>query len=462
MNFADKNILVIGLARSGLAALASLHKRGACLTAYDARTEAELGVCVAELRALGITVFSGVFPPVSHELDLLVVSPGVPLEIEPLQTALRLGIEVISELELAWRIKTPYLEMLAVTGTNGKTTTTTLLEQILLEDGRQAASGGNIGIPLCSQVEQMPEGYIAVEASSFQLETANTFSPHIAAILNITPDHLDRHKTMQGYAGAKAKVFARQTADDFLILNYEDELLRQMGSQAASRIVYFSAERPLEEGVFVSGSLMQIKWQGECVDLLPVAQLRLRGKHNLENVLCAAAMAYLDGVNPRIIANVLRNFSGVRHRLEEVACYNDVLYINDSKGTNPDSTIKALNAFERPIILIAGGRPKGGSYRQVAEEISRKVKELVLLGEAREMIKSAVMESGFGNIHEVEDFSAAVYTAHQLARPGDVVLLSPACASWDMFLSYEHRGDQFCQIVNDIIIQQGGRSFLLD
>ena len=454
MNFADKNILVIGLARSGLAALASLHKRGARLTAYDAKTEAELGSCVADLQALGITVFTGVFPPVSSEFDLLVLSPGVPLEIEPVQTALRLGIEVVSELELAYRIKSTQLEMLAVTGTNGKTTTTTLLEQILLEAGRHAASGGNIGVALCSQVEQMQDGYISVEASSFQLETTTTFHPHVAGILNITPDHLDRHKTMAGYIAAKAKVFAQQTQDDFLVLNYEDELVRQMGSQAISRIVYFSNDQPLEEGVFVSGPLIQIKWQGECFDLMPVAELRLRGKHNLENVLCATAMAFLDGVSPEVIANVLRNFGGVRHRLEEVACYNDILYINDSKGTNPDSTIKALNAFDRPIILIAGGRPKGGTYRQVAEEISRKVRELVLLGEAREMIKSEVMESGFRNIHEVEDFPAAVYKAHQLARPGDVVLLSPACASWDMFPSYEHRGDQFCQIINEIIKQQ--------
>jgi len=182
--------------------------------------------------------------------------------------------------------------------------------------------------------------------------------------------------------------------------------------------------------------------------------VRLRGKHNLENALCAVAMAWIDGVSPASIATVLRSFGGVRHRLEEVACHNDILYINDSKGTNPDSTIKALAAFDRPIILIAGGRPKGGSYKEVAAEISQRVKELVLLGEAREMIKSAVMETGFRNIYEVEDFAAAVYMAHQLARPGDVVLLSPACASWDMFPSYEHRGDLFCEIITTIINKQ--------
>ncbi len=454
MDFSDKKILVIGLARSGMAALASLHKRGACLTAYDAKSEAELADCVAVLREMGVTVYAGTFPPVSSDYDLLVVSPGVPLEIEPVQTACRLGIEVISELELAYRIKSARLEMLAVTGTNGKTTTTTLLEKILLEAGRHAAAGGNIGVALCSQVEEMQDGYISVEASSFQLETTSTFRPHIAGILNITPDHLDRHKTMQGYMAAKAKVFARQSKDDFLVLNYEDELVRQMGAEAASRIIYFSTDQPLQEGIFVSGLTIQIKWQGDRIDLMPVSELRLRGRHNLENALCAAAMAWADGVDPQSIANVLRTFSGVRHRLEEVACHNDILYINDSKGTNPDSTMKALDAFDRPIILIAGGRPKGGSYSQVAQEISRKVRDLVLLGEAREMIKSEVMETGFRNIHEVEDFPAAVNQAHQLARPGDVVLLSPACASWDMFPSYEHRGDLFCELIHSIINQQ--------
>jgi UDP-N-acetylmuramoylalanine--D-glutamate ligase len=454
LDFSGKNILVIGLARSGLAALKSLHKREARLTAYDAKSVTELGDYIADLKEMGVTIYAGVFPPVSSKFDLVVVSPGVPLEIEPVQTARRLGVEVISELELAYRIKSVQLEILAVTGTNGKTTTTTLLEQILLAAGRHAAAGGNIGIALCSQVEEMQDGYISVEASSFQLETTSTFRPHIAGILNITPDHLDRHKTMEGYMAAKSKIFARQKKEDFLVLNYEDELVRQMGAEAASSIIYFSTDRQLEEGVFVSNQSIQIKWQGEYFTVMPIDELRLRGKHNLENILCAVAMAWADGVDLQSIANVLRTFSGVRHRLEEVACYNDILYINDSKGTNPDSTIKALSSFDHPIILIAGGRPKGGSYREVAQEIKQRVRELVLLGEARQMIKSAVMETGFRNIYEVEDFPAAVYMAHELARPGDVVLLSPACASWDMFPSYEHRGDQFCEIVNSLISKQ--------
>jgi len=451
LNFKDKHILVIGLARSGMAAIHSLHKRGAILSAYDAKPVAELTDETSLLQELGVEMFLGTYPPVSPELDLLVVSPGVPLDIKPIQEANETGKKIIGELELAFLLKSPQLEILAVTGTNGKTTTTTLLAEILKADGRPAAVGGNIGIPLCKQVEEMQAGYISVEASSFQLDTSDTFKPHVAGILNITPDHLDRHKTMEAYIKAKTKIFSRQTKDDFIILNYEDEQVRNLASLAQSRVVYFSIERELAEGFYIAEQSIQLSWGGEKLALLPIQEICLRGKHNLENILCAVAMAWVDGVSPASICSVFRSFNGVRHRLEEVAYHNGILYINDSKGTNPDSTIKALEAFDNPIVLIAGGKPKGGSYAAVAQVMKQRVKELVLLGEARELIKSAVMELGYENIHEVEDFPAGVYKAHELAQAGDVVLLSPACASWDMFPSYEHRGDLFCKLVKSII-----------
>lgn len=451
MDFTGKRILVVGLARSGMAAIKALNKRGAILTAYDAKAAADLKNEIELLHELGVEVFAGTYPPVSQAQDMLIVSPGVPLDIELVQTAYKEGIQVIGELELAFLLKSPRVEFLAVTGTNGKTTTTTLLEQILRADGRNTAVGGNIGIPLCNQVEEMDEGYISVETSSFQLASSQNFRPHVAAILNITPDHLDRHKTMEEYIKAKSKVFTRQSDQDFLILNYEDQALRELASQAKSRVVFFSTERELNEGFYISKQSIQINWAGTSVQLLPLKDIRLRGKHNLENILCAVAMAWVDGVSESSMASVLRSFSGVRHRLEEVANHNDILYINDSKGTNPDSTIKALESFDQPIVLIAGGRPKGGSYAAVAQIISQRVKELVILGEAKEIIKAAVMDFGYKNIHEVEDFPAAVYKAHELAQPGDVVLLSPACASWDMFPSYEHRGDLFCQLIKSII-----------
>lgn len=451
MDFTGKKILVVGLARSGMAAIKTLHKRGAMLLAYDAKAASQLDEEIQQLQELNVEVFAAVDPPVSRELDMLIVSPGVPLTIAPVQAALQQGIKIIGELELAYLIKSPRLEFLAVTGTNGKTTTTTLLEKILTADGRKAAVGGNIGIALCAQVEEMDEGFISVETSSFQLESTSQFRPHVAGMINITPDHLDRHKTMEEYIKAKSNIFARQDESDFLVLNYEDQALRELASLARSRVMFFSTDRPLDEGFYIHNNAVTINWNGQCEELLPVKEIRLRGKHNLENILCAVAMAWADGVKPSCIAEVLRSFSGVRHRLEEVAVHNNILYINDSKGTNPDSTIKALQAFDQPIVLIAGGRAKGGSYAAVAGLINQKVKELVLLGEAREIIKAAVMEFGYRNIHEVEDFASAVYKAHALAEPGDVVLLSPACASWDMFKSYEHRGDLFCELVRSII-----------
>ncbi|CFX62833.1 UDP-N-acetylmuramoylalanine-D-glutamate ligase [Syntrophomonas zehnderi OL-4] len=449
--FKGKKILVVGLARSGMAAVKALHKRGAVLFAYDAKTEKELPAEAAWLKDLGVKIFLGTYPPLHQGIDLLVVSPGVPLDIDPVQEAYRRGIRVIGELELAFLLKSPQVEMLAVTGTNGKTTTTALLEMILKTDGRNAAAAGNIGVPLCSLIEEMESGYIAVEASSFQLESTQSFNPHVAGILNITPDHLDRHKSMQGYIQAKRNIFKNHTAADYLILNYDDEIVRNLALSANSQVIFFSVEQELAEGFYIAEQSIQVNWGGEHCSLLSLPEIRLRGKHNLENILCAAAMAWADGVSPASIISSLRNFGGVRHRLEEVTIHNNILYINDSKGTNPESTMKALQAFDDPIVLIAGGRSKGGSFTALAELIPGKVKELVLLGEAREQIKSAVMELGYRNIHEVEDFPAAVYLAQRLAEPGDVVLLSPACASWDMFPSYEHRGDLFCELVGQLV-----------
>jgi len=452
MLYLGKRILLIGLARSGMAAAVALHKRGAVLTAYDVKTRENIEPEVLQLEEMGISVFAGVNPPISRQsLDMIVVSPGVSLEIVPIQEAYKLGIPVIGELELAYRLKSERVEMYAATGTNGKTTTTALLHDILEKDGRHAAAGGNIGVALCSLVDEMETGVIAVEVSSFQLQTVEYFRPHICAVLNITPDHLDRHKTMEEYIRTKSKIFSQQTPDDYLILNYEDERVREFNSLTKSKVVYFSTERILSEGVFVDEQSICVTWNGKKELLAPLSDILLRGKHNLENIMGAVAMAYMAGVSGAVIRQSLSSFKGVRHRLEEVAQHNGVLYINDSKGTNPDSTIKALESFDQPIVLIAGGRAKGGDYSMVARLIASKVRELVLVGEAKELLKSAVMDYSFRNIHEVEEFNSAVYTASELAHPGDVVLLSPACASWDMFPSYEHRGDLFCELVARII-----------
>jgi len=451
LDFSSKKILVIGAGKSGTAAAKVLFKRGAEITVCDKRKAEEINSTCKDLRQMDIVVYTGQYPPVKKGYyDLLVVSPGVPLNIVPIREAYNEDIPVISEVELAYLLKAPSLEMYAITGTNGKTTTTSLLQYILAEDGKNSVSGGNIGVPLTTLVDSMAEGVIAVEISSFQLETIRTFRPHICGLLNITPDHLDRHKTMQSYIEAKARIFLNQTASDYVILNYEDNTVRNMAQKCRSQVIFFSAGRTLKEGVFIEDNIITAAVGGCVQKICDVGSIPLRGKHNLENALCAAAMAVAAGTGPEIIRRALMAFPGVRHRMEEVLSKDGILYINDSKATNPDSVIKALESFDDPVILIAGGRNKGAEFLPLAQVIKKRVKELVLVGEARAEIRAAVAGVGFGNIHEAEDFASAVTKAHELAEKGDVVLLSPACASWDMFESYEHRGDCFCQLVRHI------------
>ena len=448
MEFQGKRVLGVGIARSGIAAARVLVEKGAVLVACDCKSSSELGNSLQELEQLGIKIYTGSYPQVNRDrFDLLIASPGVPLDIEPLVQARTNGIPVISELELAYLIKSDRVELYAISGTNGKTTTVSLLQAILATGGRNAMAGGNIGVPLCTLLDHMSTGVIVVEASSFQLETTSQFRPHISALLNITPDHIDRHKSMEGYIQAKSKIFARQTRDDYAVLNYEDQHIRKLAHDCPSRVVYFSTERILKEGAFVKDGWICFTLDGEEKPICQLSEVSLRGKHNLENILCAVAVAVIAGTKTEAIAETLKVFAGVRHRIEEVAVVNEVLYVNDSKATNPESAIKALESFNEPIILIAGGRSKGSSFSEFAYYIREKVKDLVLLGEARVEIKKAVMDAGFKNIHEVDDFTTAVEKARQLATSGDVVLLSPACASWDMFKSYEQRGDLFCELV---------------
>jgi len=448
LDFKGKKILVVGIARSGIAAIKVLAKRGALLTACDRKDRAELGDVLTELTNLGVKLHTGTYPEVNRDdYDMVIASPGVPQDIEPLSAARRLNLPIISELELAYLLKSHTVEMYAISGTNGKTTTVSLLQAILANDGQTAVAGGNIGIPLSTLVDSMEAGIIVVEASSFQLETTVKFKPHISALLNITPDHLDRHKTMEGYIEAKTNIFIRQTSEDYAVLNYEDIYIKAMAETCPARVVYFSTERVLDEGAYVKDDIIYFALEGRVKTICPVKEVSLRGRHNLENILCAVGMAVIAGARTESIQETLKTFTAVRHRIEEAGVVNGVLYVNDSKATNPESAIKALESFTEPIILLAGGRSKGSDFSEFARIIKARVKDLVLLGEAREEIKKAVMEKGFKNIHEVNDFHTGVKTAAELAEDGDVVLLSPACASWDMFESYEHRGDLFCQIV---------------
>jgi len=444
MDFNNRKVLVVGMGKSGIAAARALKKRGAAVTLCDRQPISIDSKDYRQLIAIGVRVYGGGYP--KDEWELLVVSPGVPLSEEPIQEALANNLSVWGELELAYRLKQETVAIAAVTGTNGKTTTTALLGEIFAAQGLPSAVAGNIGIPLISVVEEMIAGWIACEVSSFQLETAVEFRPQVAGVINITPDHLDRHHTMDEYIAAKARIFSRMMPEDTLVLNYDDEIVRSLAPQVASSVVYCSRLTRIPGGVYYLNGVIYAEYR-DVGEVIRFDATRLRGEHNLENVLVATAMALAVGIDIEVLRAALQNFAGVRHRLEEVAVKGGVLYINDSKGTNPDSTIKALQSFTEPIILIAGGRHKGGDLTELAHLIKERVRALVLLGEARNIIKEKMHSLGYQAIIETETLDEAVAVAAATSQPGEVVLLSPACASWDMFKNYEQRGDLFCSLV---------------
>lgn len=438
-----KKVLVIGAARSGLAGAEFLAKHGWQVVLTDMKqVEA-----VDNLQALGVSFVWGQQPDVAAiGPDLIVISPGVPLTIPPVVEARARQIPVIGELELAYEnCQAPFV---AITGTNGKTTTTTLTGELLKKTGKQVFVGGNIGVPLISYVENLqPQDVVVAEVSSFQLETTETFRPHLALMINLTPDHLDRHGDMAGYLAAKAKIFANQKESDYLVLNYDDEALRGLEKQSRGTVIFFSQRHKLEQGVYLDGTQVVLKLNGTETVICDASEIAIKGKHNLENAMGAIALAYLSGVTPADIREVLRSFPGVEHRLEPVRTLRDVLYVNDSKGTNPDSTIKALEAYDRPVVIILGGKNKGSDFTQLAQLVKERVKKAVVLGQAKPVIVEALEKADFHDYMETDTFEEAVAAAAAAAEAGDLVLLSPACASWDMFNSYEERGHLFKELV---------------
>ena len=440
-------VLIIGAARSGLAAAAFLAQKGEEVIVTDTNLKAQKESEEA-LKNYEIRYIWGKQPDIDElAVDMIVVSPGVPLSIAPIRRAKELGIKVIGEVELAYlNAKAP---IVAITGTNGKTTTTTLVGEIFKAAGWECGVGGNIGVSLLEESEKISDaGVLVAEISSFQLESTEKFKPKAAAILNLTPDHLDRHGDMQGYLAAKAKIFAMQDENDFLVLNYEDEYLRPLAEKCQSQVLFFSAKHILKNGVYVEDKMIKIAFKGKISQVCPPEEIRIKGAHNLENALAAVALCFALGVSEQVIAQVLRDFKGVEHRLEPVRELDGVLYINDSKGTNPDSTSKALVAYDRPLILIAGGKNKGLSFLPLAKLIKERVKGVVLVGMAKNDIKAALDEVGFSNYVLVDKFEETVEAAKKMADEGDIVLLSPACTSWDMFKSFEERGELFKKLVN--------------
>lgn len=447
MELENKRVLVVGAGKSGLAAASFLAGKGAAVTLTDASQpefpEGEL----ERLVAAGVRLALGGYPEVKPDsFDLVVMSPGIPLTVEPAQLASKHGIALTGEMELAYRFcRAP---LVAVTGTNGKTTTTALLGEIFQQSGKRTLIAGNIGIPLVKEVERYgPQDIIVAEVSSFQLETTTDFKPKVALILNITPDHLDRHGTMEGYINAKAKIFANQGAGDCTILNYDDPLTRSLADRTPARVIWFSRREVLQEGVYAAEGRIIANFGGAGEFICRQDEIGIPGAHNLENALAAIAAARAMGVAIPDLVHTLKTFQGVPHRLEPVAEINGVRYINDSKGTNPDASIKALEAYTEKIVLIAGGKNKGSNFDAFAEKVKEKVRVLVVLGQSAAAIAAAARSKGFEEILHANSFEEAVLLAHQAARPGEIVLLSPACASWDMFNSYEERGELFKKIV---------------
>ena len=439
----NKRILVVGFGKSGAAVLKVAVDHGAKVHIQDSKSREEIDPDIMEMLVQsGIRTFFGCTPEDMGEYDLVVLSPGVPTDLPFINDARACGVEVIGELELAYRMGSG--KFVGITGTNGKTTTTTLVGEIFKRAGRKTSVVGNIGIPVMSTaLDAGDDSWLVTEVSSFQLETIEEFRPEVSAILNLTPDHLDRHKTFENYGRAKARISMRQSSDQYCVINYDDRETRALAKDCPARVVPFSRQEVLGFGAFVEDGVIVIRDDEKKTYICDVSVLKIPGSHNLENALAASAIAYFAGVDPDDITETLKVFAGVEHRIEPCGEINGVRFFNDSKGTNPDAAIKAIEALRENIILIAGGYDKKADFNKFVERFDGKVKEAVLLGETAEKIRTTAEEHGFGNTHICANMAECVDKAWQLAQPGDVILLSPACASWDMYRSFEQRGEDF-------------------
>jgi UDP-N-acetylmuramoylalanine--D-glutamate ligase len=453
MELTSKRALVVGLGKSGLAAALFLRERGAQVTVSDVRSAEALAREIPMLLDNGIAVETGGHGGLTfRRQDLIVVSPGVPLDTPELVAARAVGLPIIGELELAARFLQG--KVLAITGSNGKTTTTTLCGEIFQRAGLATVVAGNIGVPVISlAAETTPATWSVLEVSSFQLETTESFHPNIAVVLNVTPDHLDRHGSFENYVAAKAKVFANLAANDFLVLNADDDVAHRMAAQAKfpDEVYWFSRKKAIRQGAFVYQGAIVFKATeyGAPEPVMPIAEISLKGVHNLENVLAAACAARLAGIPAGVIRETTRNFRAVEHRLEHVATIGGVEYYNDSKATNVDSTIKALESFgdgAHPVVhLILGGKDKDSDYRLMRDAIHKRARAVYTIGSAAQKIARQL--GADAKLEPCGTLDVAIAKAQQAAVAGDIVLLAPACSSFDQFENYEHRGRAFKQLV---------------
>ncbi|MFR8169396.1 MAG: UDP-N-acetylmuramoyl-L-alanine--D-glutamate ligase [Marvinbryantia sp.] len=448
MDLQNKKVLVFGTGISGIAAAQLLKRMGACPVLFDGNATLKKEDIYEKLGESETELYLGELPgEVIEQLSLVVLSPGVPTDLPLVNTLRERGLRIWGEIELAYENSRG--DVLAITGTNGKTTTTSLLGAIMEHVRDSVFIVGNIGTPYTQMVTQTADNSVTVaEISSFQLETIEAFRPKVSAILNITPDHLNRHHTMEEYIRVKELITANQTPEDTCVLNYEDEVLRKFGQTLSCRVIFFSSLRTLEKGISLNGDMIEYRDGNSVISFCSTKELKLPGRHNYENVMAAAAMALAYGVSVEDICYVLKRFTAVEHRIEFVAEVDGVVYYNDSKGTNPDAAIKGIQAMDRPTLLIGGGYDKNSDYEEWIRAFDGKVRCLVLIGQTREKIRAAAERCGFTDTVLCDSFEEAFRFCAEHAQKGDAVLLSPACASWGMFQNYEVRGRVFKEMVH--------------
>jgi UDP-N-acetylmuramoylalanine--D-glutamate ligase len=453
-----KKISILGMARSGVSCAILLHKLGAEVFVSDVKKKELLTAQIEQLEEFDIDYETGGHTSrVLRNKDFLVVSPGIPSNVPILSEADNMGIPGFSEIEVAYWLTDS--KIVGITGSNGKTTTVTLLGEILKEDKREYRLGGNIGIPFSGIVEQVsPEGIIVLELSSFQLERIEEFKPHVASVLNITPDHLDRHPDMKAYVEAKLRIMENQSEEDFAVLNVDDEGSLKFAAFGKSKKVFFSTKTEPEPGAFVRGEKLITRLNGKENEITNIEEITIRGPHNLSNACAACTIGGILGVSSEAMRRALKSFPGVEHRLERVATVSGVSFVNDSKATNVDSVWYALQSVTPPVILIAGGKDKGGDFNRLRELVQKNVKTLVLIGEAEEKIRTALGD--LVPVFHADTLEEAVELSFKKAASGDTVLLSPGCASFDMFRDYQHRGQVFKTSVRNLNPKRNATIFI--
>ncbi len=451
----DKNILVVGLGQSGQSAANFLIQQGALVTITDVQPASRLTHRLAGLRKPARLVLGGHKSTDFLSADLIILSPGVSTSLPQLQQAQKQAVPIFSEVELAYRFLKG--KVIGITGSNGKTTTTALIGELFKRSRKKHLLAGNIGLPLTQFLGDTHSGTdttFVVELSSFQLETIDEFKSDIALLLNVSPDHLDRYRRFEDYFRAKQRIFLNQSETDFAVINADHRHCRTVARNLNAQVFPFSRQA-LPEGAFIEGDKIQIQWKGPRFTLMPADQVSLKGKHNLENVLAAAAAGFLSDIDPALMAQTFSTFAGIEHRLEFVRCLGGVDFYNDSKATNVESTRRALESFEQPLVMIMGGQDKGGDFASLRSLVAKKVKFLILTGEASKEILQTL--SPTVPTQSTRDLDGAVQLAHEHACPGDTVLLAPACASFDMFKNFEHRGQVFKDLVAKLEVKRPTR-----